>query len=86
VSRTGLTFAYLTLIPFLLAAPAFLAVLLGLGAREVALRDLERMRAGLMDPAGARLTEQAAYRGLDGVVIALTALLFWGWFLMILSF
>jgi hypothetical protein len=85
VTRVSLALAFLTLAPCFLGVPAFLAAPLGMGGRAAALRDLARMRAGLMDPSGAEATERAAYRGFDGLVISLAALLFWGWFVIIVA-
>ena len=85
VTRVSLALAYLTLAPCFLGVTAVVAAPLGLGGRSAALRDLARMRAGLMDPSGAVATERAAYRGFDGFVISLVALLFWGWFVLIVA-
>jgi hypothetical protein len=85
VTRVSLALAYLTMAPCFLGVPAVVAAPLGLGGRSAALHDLDRMRAGLMDPSGAAATERAAYRGFDGFVISVAALLFWGWFVIIIA-
>jgi len=49
----------------------------GLAAWIMATRDLEAMEAGRMDPAGRELTRTGRLLGLAGVVLQLSAFVFW---------
>jgi hypothetical protein len=61
------------------AAPVGLC--LGLVVHALARRDLARMRAGLMDPAGRPGTERAMKYATGGAWFGLSSLLVWGLFL-----
>jgi hypothetical protein len=57
----------------LVSAPLALAVWVGAAA------DLAKMRAGLMDPAGRRLTEQARWDAVGGALLPVLALALWSY-------
>jgi hypothetical protein len=72
-----------------LAVPGLVAVALGLAVREMALRDLKRIDAGLMDPQGEDEVGRAHERGMFAlgfglfgllVVLGLMAHILWTWF------
>jgi hypothetical protein len=52
-----------------LAVPAVLAAALGVTVNEMGKRDLTRMAAGRMDPAGAADTRRATWRGDLGILL-----------------
>ena len=66
----------------------FLAVTglcLGAAAWALASRDLRRMRARAMDPAGLSGTALGRGRARAGVALSLYAAALWGWFLLVVT-
>jgi hypothetical protein len=57
--------------------PALVAVPLGIVAMRMASRDLERMKAGLLDPNGFQLTERAERNAGLSLVVSMSAFLIW---------
>ena len=70
-----------------LSLPLGFSALMGLGlgaaAWALAVRDLRRMRARVMDPAGRSRTARARARA--GVAFSLYAVVLWGWFLLLVT-
>ena len=55
-----------------------LGVALGLAAWLLGRRDLAGMRVGLVDPAGEPPTKLGRDRGIEGLVVGVCPMLFWG--------
>jgi hypothetical protein len=87
--RAGLLLAVAdtSLLLGVLALPLGFSALMGLGlgaaAWALAVRDLRRMRARVMDPAGRSRTARARARA--GVAFSLYAVVLWGWFLLLVT-
>jgi hypothetical protein len=65
------------LLSFLLGAPGFIGLPLGVAAYILAGRDLDSMERRLMDPRGREDTEVARRRGIAGAVMSILGLVFY---------
>ena len=89
--RAGLLLAVAdtSLLLGVLALPLGFSALMGLGlgaaAWALAVRDLRRLRARVMDPAGRSRAARARARARLGVALSLYAVAVWGWFLLLVT-
>jgi hypothetical protein len=67
----------LSFVPCLLGLPGLIGVPLGLTTWQLARHDLAQMRAGLMDPQGERMTEDARHFGCLCMIVNLSFSLFY---------